>query len=120
MSVSSNSTRTERDALGELPVPVEALWGIHTQRALANFPVSGRTVQPELIRAMVQIKKACALAHKELHELSYGIVDAIVSACDEVLAGKHADAFVTDALQGGAGIVLAGSRSLKCLDLFFQ
>jgi aspartate ammonia-lyase len=103
LSESLNDTRIERDALGEVPVPAEALWGIHTQRAIANFPVSGRTVRPELIRAMVQIKKACALAHKELRELDAAIADAIVSACDDVLAGNHTDAFVTDALQGGAG-----------------
>jgi aspartate ammonia-lyase len=95
--------RTERDMLGECEVPAEALHGIHTQRALENFDVSGRRVRPELIRAIVTVKKACALAHGELGALPPDVAGALVAACDEVLAGAHADAFATDALQGGAG-----------------
>ena len=95
--------RTEHDTLGEKPVPEDALYGIHTLRALENFGVSGRRVRLELIRAIVLVKKACALTHKELEALPAAVADAIVAACDEVLAGKHGEAFVTDALQGGAG-----------------
>ena len=95
--------RTEHDTLGEKPVPEDALYGIHTLRALENFGVSGRRVRTELIRAIVLVKKACALTHKELEALPAAVADAIVAACDEVLAGKHGEAFVTDALQGGAG-----------------
>ena len=95
--------RIEHDTLGSKPVPDNALYGIHTQRALENFGVSGRPVRIELIRAITLVKKACALTHKELDALPHDIADAIVAACDDVLAGKHDDAFVTDALQGGAG-----------------
>jgi aspartate ammonia-lyase len=98
-----SAMRSEHDTLGTKPVPDGALYGIHTQRALENFGVSGRSVRPELIRAIVLVKKACALTHKELNALPDDVADAIVAACDDVLAGKHDDAFVTDALQGGAG-----------------
>jgi aspartate ammonia-lyase len=95
--------RTEHDTLGTKELPVEALHGIHTQRALENFGAGARPVRPELIRAFVLVKKACALTHKELGALPGDIADAIAAAGDEVLAGRHADAFPVDALQGGAG-----------------
>ena len=95
--------RTEHDTLGERQVPDDALYGIHTQRSLENFGVSGRRVRNELIQAIVTVKKACALTHKELGALPHDLADAIAAACDDVLAGGHGDAFVTDALQGGAG-----------------
>jgi aspartate ammonia-lyase len=95
--------RIEHDTLGPKKVPADALYGIHTQRALENFGVSGRRVRIELIRAITLVKKSCALTHKELNALPSDIADAIVAACDDVLAGKHDNAFVTDALQGGAG-----------------
>jgi aspartate ammonia-lyase len=95
--------RIEHDTLGDRHVPGDALYGIHTQRALENFGVSGRRVRIELIRAITLVKKACALTHKELGALPQDLADAIVAACDEVLAGRHDGAFVTDALQGGAG-----------------
>ncbi len=95
--------RIEHDTLGERSVPGGVLYGIHTQRALENFGVSGHAVRPELIRAIVLVKKACALTHKELGALPPDIADAITAACDDVLNGQHAEAFPTDALQGGAG-----------------
>ena len=95
--------RIEHDTLGSKQVPDDALYGIHTQRALENFGVSGRRVRIELIRAIALVKKACALTHKELDALPHDIADAIVAACDDVFAGKHDGSFVTDALQGGAG-----------------
>ncbi len=103
MTIHDPSIRMEQDTLGSRQVPVEALYGIHTQRALENFGVSGCCVRPPLIRAFALVKKACSLTHKELGALPDEIADAIVAACDEVLAGRHAAAFVTDALQGGAG-----------------
>ncbi len=95
--------RTEHDLLGELAVPADALYGIHTERALANFRLSGRTVPPALIRALAQVKKACALANRELGFQTLEKSDAICRACDEIAAGQHAAAFQLDALQGGAG-----------------
>ncbi len=95
--------RTEHDTLGTKDVPEDALYGIHTQRALENFPVSGRCVRMELVRAITVVKKACALTHQEQGDLPADVAGAIVAACDEVLEGRHDGAFVTDALQGGAG-----------------
>ena len=95
--------RTEHDTLGPKEVPEKALYGIHTQRALDNFGADGARVKPELIRAMVVVKKACALTHNELGALAPEVADALVAACDEVLSGGHGEAFVTAALQGGAG-----------------
>ena len=95
--------RTEHDTLGEKEVPEKALYGIHTQRALDNFGVDGPRVRPELIRAIVCVKKACALTHKELGALAPEMADALVAACDEVLSGMHGESFATSALQGGAG-----------------
>jgi aspartate ammonia-lyase len=96
-------SRTEHDLLGELAVPAAALYGIHTARALANFRLSGRAVSAALIRALAQVKKACALANRELGFLPAEKCDAICRACDEIAAGQHADQFPLDALQGGAG-----------------
>lgn len=95
--------RLEQDALGTLEVPVSAYYGVHTLRALENFAVSGRRVNPHLIRAMVTVKKAAALAHLKLNSYPPEIAIAIVQACDEIHAGGLAGQFVVDALQGGAG-----------------
>lgn len=95
--------RIEKDLLGELKVPAGAYWGIHTQRALENFSLSGRKVNPALIRAMAEVKKACCLANAELGYIPREKVDAITGACDEISAGGLADQFPLDALQGGAG-----------------
>ena len=96
-------TRTEHDLLGELAIPTDALHGIHTARALANFRLSGRAVPLTLIHALAQVKRACVLANHELGFLPAEKCDAICRACDEVAAGQHADQFPLDALQGGAG-----------------
>jgi aspartate ammonia-lyase len=97
------ATRTEHDLLGERALPAEALYGIHTERALTNFQLSGRTVSPALIHALAQVKKACALANRELGFQALEKSDAICRACDEIIAGQHAESFQLDALQGGAG-----------------
>ena len=86
-----------------MQVPEEALYGIHTQRAIDNFPLGGYPVKMELIQAIAEVKKACAQTHKQLGNMAVDKADAISAACDEVIAGKYADAFITDALQGGAG-----------------
>jgi fumarate hydratase class II len=95
--------RIEKDALGELPVPAEALYGIQTQRAVANFPISGIGPHPKLVWATVLVKKAAAMVHKALGRLDAERANAIIQAADEVLAGRHADQFVVDAYQAGAG-----------------
>lgn len=100
------STRTEEDLLGQREVPDDKYYGIHTLRALENFQVSKGTMndEPELIKAMVQVKKATALTNKELRTLPGDIADAICAACDEILLrGRCLDQFPTDSFQGGAG-----------------
>jgi len=97
------STRTEKDLLGELEIPADAYWGIHTLRAVRNFPLSGRTVNAGLIRAYALVKKACCLANAELNYLDADRARAIEQAGDEVAGGGLAGQFPVDALQGGAG-----------------
>ena len=96
--------RTEKDSLGTLEVPAGAYYGIQTARAVENFPVSGLRIHPRLIDAYMHIKKAAALAHKELDAIDADVADAIVQAADEVLAGKLRDQFVVDVFQAGAGV----------------
>ncbi len=98
-----SATRIERDPLGELPVPADALYGIQTERARQNFPISHLLPLAPIIDAVVWIKKAAALTHKETGRLDARRADAIVRAADEVLAGEHRDHFVVDPYQAGAG-----------------
>ena len=96
-------TRIERDPLGELPVPTEALWGIQTERARQNFPISNLRPLPAIVDAVVWIKKAAALTHRETGRQDKKLAEAIIAAADEVLAGGHRDQFVVDPYQAGAG-----------------
>jgi len=98
-----SATRVERDPLGELPVPAAALWGIQTERARLNFPISNLRPLPPFVDAVVRIKKAAALTHKETRRLDAKLADAIVRAADEILGGQHRDQFVVDPYQAGAG-----------------
>ena len=98
-----SATRIERDPLGELPVPADALYGVQTERARQNFPISGLAPQPVFVDAVVWIKKAAALTHRETGRLDAKLADAIVRAADEVLSGQHRDQFVVDPYQAGAG-----------------
>lgn len=97
------NSRIEKDLLGDLDVPEDVYWGIHTQRAINNFRLSSLKVNPSLIRALAQVKKACCQANAETGYLSSEKSDAIEKACDEIIAGKLFDQFPVDALQGGAG-----------------
>jgi fumarate hydratase class II len=99
----SDRTRSEKDPLGALDVPNDALYGVQTLRAVQNFPISGLKPLPAFVDATVRIKRAAALTHKETGRLDAKIADAIVKAADEVLAGKHRDQFVVDVYQAGAG-----------------
>jgi len=98
-----SGTRTEKDPLGALEVPAGAMYGVQTLRAVQNFPVSGLRPLPAFVTAVVWIKKAAALTHKETGRLDAKRADAIIAAADEVLAGKHRDDFVVDPYQAGAG-----------------
>ena len=97
--------RIEHDLLGDREVPAEAYWGVHTLRAIENFPITGERIgrHPALIGALAAIKQAAALANGELGLLDAPRVAAIVSACVEIRAGALHDQFVVDVIQGGAG-----------------
>ena len=99
----AGATRTEKDPLGELPVPASALYGVQTVRATQNFPISGLRPLPAFVVATVRIKRAAALTHAETGRLDRALADAIVRAADEVLAGEHREHFVVDVYQAGAG-----------------
>ena len=96
-------TRIERDVLGEVELPEGTMYGINTARALENFSLGHKRTAMDLIYAMVTVKKAAALTYARLGVREDGIYQAIAAACDAILAGQYDDAFVTEALQGGAG-----------------
>lgn len=97
--------RTEHDLLGEREIPSEAYWGIHTLRALENYPITGKTIgtYPDLVYALAHIKKASAQANLQLGLLSEEKTKFIIEACDRILAGDFHSEFVVDVIQGGAG-----------------
>jgi fumarate hydratase class II len=103
-------TRIERDPLGEKAVPAAALYGIQTLRAAENFPISGLRPLPAFVDAVVWIKRAAALVHKQTGRLEPRLADAIVQAADEILAGRHRDQFIVDVYQAGAGT----SHNMNC------
>jgi aspartate ammonia-lyase len=100
---SETATRTENDPLGALSVPASALYGAQTMRAAQNFPISGMRPLPMFVTAVVWIKKAAALTHKQTGRLDPKLADAIVAAADEILSGAHREHFVVDVYQAGAG-----------------
>lgn len=97
--------RTESDSLGPVKIPLAATWGSQTQRALENFPITGVAIShyPELIVGLASVKKACAMANKDLGVLPHRKASAITDVCDKIIAGGHHDQFVVDVMQGGAG-----------------
>ena len=105
-----SATRIERDSLGELPVPADALYGIQTERARQNFPISQLLPLAPFVNAVVWIKQAAALTHKQTGRLDPKLADAIVRAADEILAGEHRRQFVVDPYQAGAGT----SHNMNC------
>jgi len=98
-----NETRTERDTMGELQVPVNALWGAQTQRAVNNFPISGIPIPAALIRALGLIKSAAADVNRDLGLLENGIAEAIIVAASFVSAGEVDTHFPIDIFQTGSG-----------------
>ncbi len=98
-----DAKRTECDSLGEREVPAHAHWGIQTQRAVENYPISGQTLGFEMIQACATIKLAAAKVHRDLSLLDPELADAIVQAAREVREGRWHDHFVVDAFQAGAG-----------------
>jgi aspartate ammonia-lyase len=106
----TDATRTERDPLGEMPVPADALYGIQTLRAQQNFPISGLRPLPAFVDAVIWIKRSAAETHKKTGRLEARLADAIIQAADEVLAGQHRDQFIVDVYQAGAGT----SHNMNC------
>ncbi|MCC6441918.1 MAG: aspartate ammonia-lyase [Armatimonadetes bacterium] len=96
-------TRIEHDLLGEMEVPAGAYYGIHSLRAHRNFNLLGLRLHPELIRALAEVKKACALTNRMTGYLDKAQAGAIATACDEIAGGALRDEFITDVFQGGAG-----------------
>ena len=101
----AGATRTEHDLLGEREIPADAYWGIHTLRAVENFPISGVKIgaSTDLVRALALVKQAAALANRDLGLLAADKAAVIVTACEEVAAGRWQAEFVVDMIQGGAG-----------------
>jgi fumarate hydratase, class II len=95
--------RTEKDSLGEMQVPANALYGAQTQRAVLNFPVSGQRPYQAFVWSMAAIKRAAAEVNRDLGLLDNTVAEAIIKAADEVMAGQHSDQFVVDPFQAGAG-----------------
>ena len=101
--MSQNEFRTEKDSLGEMQVPVDALWGAQTQRAVENFPISNLRFPRSFIAALGMIKKAAAQTNNDLGLLDKDTMKAIVESADEVIAGTLDDHFVIDIFQTGSG-----------------
>ena len=95
----NENTRTERDFLGEIQIPTDKFYGIHTVRAIENFPITGYTIHKVLIQSLAMVKQAAARANADEDPRW----NAIVSACQDVMDGKYHEYFVVDPIQGGAG-----------------
>jgi fumarate hydratase class II len=95
--------RIEHDTMGEVRVPAKALWRAQTQRAVENFPISGRGLERTQIRALGLLKGACAQVNKDLGLLAAEKADAIIAAAAEIANGKHDDQFPIDVFQTGSG-----------------
>ncbi len=99
----SEKCRIEKDSLGEVQVPITAWYGAQTQRAVGNFPISGRRPDVDFVKAHIKIKRAAAVANNQPGWLADEQANAIVDACDKILAGEYLDQFVVDRFQAGAG-----------------
>ncbi|WP_254445006.1 aspartate ammonia-lyase [Ruegeria atlantica] len=97
--------RTETDSLGTVEIPQDAAWGSQTQRARENFPITGVAISHyhELVVGLASVKKACALANRDLGGLSDEKAGVISAVCDEIMDGQHHEQFIVDVMQGGAG-----------------
>ncbi|WP_026343371.1 class II fumarate hydratase [Nocardia sp. BMG111209] len=103
MSEDQTQYRIERDTMGEVRVPAAALWRAQTQRAVENFPISGRGLERAQIRALGLLKAACATVNRDLGLLDATKADAIAAAAGEIAAGRHDDQFPIDVFQTGSG-----------------
>ncbi|GAC1429141.1 MAG: aspartate ammonia-lyase [Terriglobales bacterium] len=104
MPATTNSTRTEKDSIGTKEIPAHLYYGIQTVRAVENYPISGMSAHPTLIRAFGMVKQAATEANKELGLLDGKVADAIIQTAKEVQEGKWNAQFVVDVFQAGAGV----------------
>lgn len=95
--------RVEYDSIGKMEVPMDAYYGVQTLRAKNNFHITNRTIHPELIVSLAEVKKAAAITNRDAKKLNSNIANAIIKACDEIISGKLHDQFIVDPIQGGAG-----------------
>lgn len=96
--------RIETDSIGEIKIPAEAYYGIHTARSANSFAITKRGINRQMIKALTIVKKACAKANLDASELDSNVAEAIMASCDEILNGRLHGQFITDLIQGGAGI----------------
>src|SRR5262245_51162522 len=103
--MATRAVRHEHDLLGERAVPADAYYGVHTLRALENFPITGTpiAIYPDLVVALACVKQAAARANNELKLLADAKAAAIIKACEEIREGALIEEFVVDVIQGGAG-----------------
>ena len=101
--LAARMTRTERDTLGPVEVPARALWGAQTQRSLEHFAISSERMPQEIVRALADVKAACALVNRDLGLLRQDRAMAIITAAEEVILGQHADDFPLSVWQTGSG-----------------
>ena len=106
MAAVNSNFRSEHDSIGDRTVPKDAYYGVQSLRAYENFHITGLKMHPEIINSIVEIKKASAITNLEIGLLDKKVADAIVQACDEIVAGEFRDAFIVDPIQGGAGTSL--------------
>src|SRR5918994_2699519 len=118
----TQSSRVDRDSLGNITVPANAYYGPFTTRAKQQYTVTGQTAHIYLIKAYAMIKRSAALANKNLHVLDEEIADSIIRSCDEILDGRFIDQFVLDSINSGAGTAfnmncneVIANRSLETL-----
>lgn len=95
--------RKERDSIGEIEVPYDALYGANSLRARNNFNITSQSMDSEMINAIVEVKKACAIENEKIGLLTNAQKEAIISACNLLLGGSYRDNFIVDPIQGGAG-----------------
>ena len=103
IAASGDATRTERDSMGEMKVPAQALYGASTARAVANFPIANRPLAPAVIHAFGELKAACAAVNLEKGLLGADVAEAIIAAAEEVARGEHDGHFPVDVYQTGSG-----------------
>src|SRR5512140_2073473 len=97
------TTRKEKDSFGYIEVPAERLWGAQTQRSLEHFHISAERMPEEIVLALAEVKRACAVVNRDLGLLAHEKASVIVQAADEILSGEHAGEFPLSVWQTGSG-----------------